>query len=367
MRKLVLLGGGHAHVFVLAALAREPLANCEVTLVSPYARQVYSGMLPGWISGFYALDECVIPLEPLTNAAKVKYVQAAAVDLDPRAKRVRLDNGDILEYTWLSVDTGPVPNLDQIPGTRDQALPLRPIERFIQGWEIIAQRARTKPGARVAIIGAGAAGVEIALAVRHALADANVTVVLASATPRILPEFPVVVAARLMRRLLREGIAVLPSAMATAIEPGRVHLNHGNTVAAEYILVATGTTAAKWPEASGIACDERGFILTNDLMQSVSHPEIFAAGDCATMQEHQRPRSGVYAVRAGPPLAQNLRRTVNGQALQRYLPQKNSLYLVSCGSKYAVASWGNHSFEGRLAWYWKDFIDRGFVRKYRKG
>ena len=97
----------------------------------------------------------------------------------------------------------------------------------------------------------------------------------------------------------------------------------------------------------------------------MSHPEVFAAGDVATRQDAPHPKSGVYAVRAGPPLAANLRALCAGAALQPYTPQKRTLYLLSLGEKRAIASWGRWSAEGRWVWRWKDHIDRGFIAPLR--
>jgi len=116
---------------------------------------------------------------------------------------------------------------------------------------------------------------------------------------------------------------------------------------------------------SGLALDETGFIATGATLQSSSHPEVFAVGDVATRSDAPHPKSGVYAVRAGPPLALNLRRFVAGGHLVRYLPQPRSLNLLACGERYAIGSWGDWSFEGRWVWWWKDRIDRAFVARYR--
>ena len=69
MKRVVLLGGGHAHVRVLADLAERPLSGWEVHLASPYRRQIYSGMLPGWIAGHYPIEACAIALDRLAGRA----------------------------------------------------------------------------------------------------------------------------------------------------------------------------------------------------------------------------------------------------------------------------------------------------------
>ena len=130
-------------------------------------------------------------------------------------------------------------------------------------------------------------------------------------------------------------------------------------------LLAIGTRAPDWLAGSGLALDAEGFIATAPTLQSLSHPEVFAAGDVASRPDAERPKSGVYAVRAGPPLARNLGQAIAGRPLQRYTPQRRSLNLLACGDRYAIASWGRWSFEGRWVWRWKDHIDRAFVAGYR--
>ena len=212
------------------------------------------------------------------------------------------------------------------------------------------------------MVGAGAAGVELALSMQHALETAAVklefTIVSAADT------LPGNVGKRLLRILRKRAIRLLGNTMAQRIDAGRVILPRG-TLEADLIIVSTGAAAAEWPRASGIKTDERGFILVSDKLQSFSHPEIFAAGDCASMSGFPRPKSGVYAVRAGPPLERNLRRALAREPLETYLPQERSLYLISTGDRYAVGSWAGLSWEGAWAWRWKDRIDRQFVARYR--
>jgi pyridine nucleotide-disulfide oxidoreductase family protein len=361
VKRLVLLGGGHAHVHCIAEIGRVPVRDVQTTLISRFERQVYSGMLPGWIAGHYGIDDCVVRLPPLALKAGIAFLQTAATLVDPLRRIVHCADGAQIPYDILSIDTGPVADLSHLPGAAENALAVRPIEQFIEGWE--QARARLMAGGRrIVMVGAGAAGVELALSMQHALEAAAVkpsfTIVSAADT------LPGGVGKRLFRILRERGIRLLGNTMAQRIEAGKVVLPRG-ALEADLIIASTGAAAAEWPRASGIKTDEHGFILVSDKMQSLSHAEIFAAGDCATMSGFPRPRSGVYAVRAGPPLERNLRRALVGEPLQAYLPQERSLYLISTGDRYAVGSWGGLSWEGAWAWRWKDRIDRQFVTGYR--
>jgi selenide,water dikinase len=364
-RHLLLAGGGHAHVHVLRALAQAALPGTRVTLVTPYARQMYSGMVPGLVAGHYEVGQCVIPLAPLARAAGVDFVEDAVVGVDAARRRVALAGGGTLAYDALSLDTGPVMDRDTLPGARAHGLFVRPIETFVQRFEGWRARAAARPQ-RTVVVGGGAAGVELAMALAHrqrAGGGAGGDVVLVSGDDEPLAGFPAGVRRRARRALARQGIAVQAGA-AAAVEADHVRMADGSRVACDVALIAIGASAPPWLAGSGLALDARGFVLTGPTLQSVSHPEVFAAGDVATRQDHPHPKSGVYAVRAGPPLAVNLRAWAGGAPLVPYRPQRRTLYLLSLGRQRAIASWGPFAAEGDWVWRWKDRIDRGFIARY---
>jgi selenide,water dikinase len=370
MKRLLLLGGGHAHVKVLADLAQRPLAGWDVHLVSPYRRQIYSGMLPGWIAGHYGIDDCALSLDRLSRAAGVTFHETAGVALDPVANNVTCADGRTLAFDRLSIDTGPMPALDGLPGSRAHALPIRPIEGFVAAWPALAARIAAAAAAAqrfdLAVLGAGAAGVELAFAIRQrAVAEGwstlHLTLVgsdalpMAGAPPRLRRQ----AAALLQRR----GIAWQADRRAVRVDAGALHFEQGAPLSFDEGLVVTGAAAPAWPRASGLATDAAGFIRVGPTLQSLSHPHILAAGDVAAYAD-ARPKSGVYAVKAGPVLAHNLRALCEGRAPQPWAPQRRALYLISTGDRHALASWGPFAWGGDWVWRWKDHIDRGFMRRF---
>lgn len=368
IKNLVLLGAGHAHVHVLHGLAQRRPADLNISVIAPYPRQLYSGMVPGFMAGHYTLDDCVIPLQPLIDACGARYVNASAIGLDLERNRVLLNDGHSVAWDWLSVNTGPVLDRDvierQMPGARANALFVRPIEAFGKLWPEVRALAATRP-IHVAVVGAGAAGLELAMAAAHVLPEGSrVTVV--TGGPPVAANYPQGLRQRVQRALRRLKITVLPE-VCSGFGPGEVRLASGARLPCDAPLLAVGAQAPGWLQDSGLALDEAGFMAVNSFQQSTHHAQVFAAGDVASRVDAPHPRSGVYAVRAGPPLLENLRASMAGEPLKAYHPAPRSLNLLACGDRYAVGAWGNFSFEGRWVWRWKDRIDRAFIAQYTPG
>lgn len=366
MSQLLLLGAGHAHVHVLSQMAQTPWAGAQVTLIAPYDRQLYSGMVPGFVAGHYALEDCVIPLAPLLQRSGIRWLQRSVRGLDATAQTVTLDDGSTLPYDWLSLNTGPVQDrvrMEQtMPGVREHGLFIRPIEAFGALWPQVVEMASTHP-VRVAVIGAGAAGMELAMAIRHRLPHASVTL-LCGTTP-LGAGYAAGVQARLRAALQRRKITLLQD-NAAGLRPGEVLLASGASLACDVPVIATGAQAPAWLLPSGLALDPNGFVAVDACQRSTSHPQVFAAGDVSSRADRSMARSGVYAVRAGPALAMNLAAALAGNPLKEHQPPDTTLNLISCGDRYAIASWGRFSAEGRWVWRLKDGIDRRFLRRYRQ-
>lgn len=367
MKRLVLLGGGHAQINVLADLARTPLAGWDVHLVSPYPRLIYSGMLPGWVAGHYGIEACAIKLNELAISAGVTFHETAGLGLDLAKSELRCADGSTLPFDVLSIDTGPMPDLQGLPGSIEHALPVRPIERFIAAWPALLGRIKSH-GRRfdLVLLGAGAAGVELAFAIQHRAAldgCSQLIITLVGSQDLPLSGAPMSTRSHLARLLAKRGIQWLGSRRASRVEEQAVGFETGAPLSCDACLVATGAAAPAWPAAAGLATDEQGFIRVGRTLQSLSHANVFAAGDVAAYAD-ARPKSGVYAVRAGPVLADNLRAYCEGRALRAWTPQARALYLISTGDCHALATWGCWSWRGRWVWRWKDRIDRQFMRRF---
>jgi len=362
-RTILLAGGGHTHVEVLRRFGAMPEDGVSFVLVSPDRYTPYSGMLPGLVAGHYTHDESHIDLEPLARYARAEFVRDRIAALDPALNVATTDSGRRVAFDFASLDIGSLPDMS-MPGARQHAIGVKPVDRFVAGWKALRERARDGRLARLAIVGGGAGGVEVTLAIHHRLrADGGAMPELALVTDK--PNLPTAAQRTLFRNLDDAGVVLYLGQRATSFDAEGVALENGDRVAADAIVCATPATPQPWLAASGLACDERGFVRIDDHLRSVSHAHVFAAGDCASQDGHSHPRSGVYAVRQGPPLATNLRAAATGKKLQPYRPQPIALALISTGGRHAVAVWGPVAFEGDWVWRWKDRIDRRFMRRYR--
>lgn len=364
-RELVLLGAGHGHVQVLASLAKHPMVGAHITLVAPHPRQLYSGMVPGFVAGHYTLEDCVIPLEPLVRRAGVRWLHRSVKALDADSSTVLLDDGSTLQYSWLSVNTGPVQNRTlmerDMPGAREHGLFVRPIETFGALWPKVVELGQQKP-LRIAVIGGGAAGIELAMSVRFRLPTAAITLVAGNAP--VGASYPVAVQQRVQAALKARRITVLQD-VALGLNGHEVQLGCGAGLACDVPLIATGAQPAPWLTGSGLAVDAQGFIAVDACQRSTSHPQVFAVGDISSRMDRRLARSGVYAVRAGPALATNLAAAVAGRPLKPHQPPDTTLNLLSCGDRSAIATWGKLSAQGRWVWWLKNWIDRRFIARFR--
>lgn len=358
MKRIVLLGAGHAHALVLAGLARQRLEGAEIVVVSPVVQAPYSGMVPGWLGGLYRWEEIVADFAALSARAGATLVQQAAVALNPDVRQLSLADGRRLDYDWLSIDIGstlrppPVP-----PGVK--LLPLRPLSALRDRWEPLLAELQARPAAarnpiRLTAVGGGAAGVESLLAARHRLAALGCPVQarLVTRASTLLPGMAGGAARRTERRFRAMGIAC---------ELGR-GFDDELAQQCDLVLWAAGAQPHDFNAASGLALDEAGWIAVDDRLRSRSHPDVLATGDCAGGSP-ALPKAGVFPVKQGPLLLANLRAALAGQPMQAYRPRLEFLALLATGDGSAIMSWNGLSAEGRWVWRWKDRIDRGFMAR----
>lgn len=367
MKRLVLLGAGHAHLLVLRELARSPRSDIELVVITPSVWQYYSGMVPGWVAGLYVLDQCRINVAPLVAAAGGRLCLDRAVRLKASDRTVELHSGVVEGYDYLSIDTGSSTRMGTLTAFEGEQVPVKPIEAFCEQWQQVHPRLMSAPGGHIAVVGGGAGGVELALAIRESLkttpADGkDFRVSLVAGDKGVLPEFNAGVRRRVRKQLSLAGITRVDAR--AEVWQGRLMTSAGQTIEADLVLAATGAKAASWLEGSGLTLDTEGFVSVTTCHQSLSHPEVFAAGDVCSRQDGRLSRSGVHAVRAGPILTHNLKAALDQRPLKPFNPRPYALYLLSCGQGSAIGSYGPLAFSGRWVWRLKDWIDRRFVEGF---
>ena len=362
LRDLVLVGGGHAHVHVLRSFGMRPMPGVRLSLVAREIETPYSGMLPGYVAGHYTLDECHIDLAPLARFARARLIHAEAIGLDRDRRQVMLAGRPGIRFDVVSFNVGATPNLS-IPGAAEHAIPVKPIPLFAARWEALKTRVEASPRpVAIAVVGGGAGGVELALAVRHRLGDkARVSLVtkgrlMASHAPRTR--------ALLHQALVDRGVVCREETEVATVEPQALVLAGGERLQADEILWVTEAAAPGWLAATGLTIDDQGFLALADTLRSIDDAEVFAAGDAATVLAHPRPKAGVFAVRQGPPLAENLRRALAGRPLRPFVPQRQFLSLIGTGDGRAVGSRGEFALEGAWLWRLKEWIDRRWMEGY---
>lgn len=373
---LVLVGGGHSHLAVLKMFGMDPVPGVRVTLVTRDLFMSYSGMLPGLIAGHYDFDEAHVDLRRLANFAGARLFHTTATGLDLENQRVECRGRPDVSYDVLSINIGSNPRTEEFPGARDHAVPVKPIDEFLERWKAIREEVVDQKGSepyQIAVVGAGAGGTELTLAAQHRLRGVleeagrerrAVQFRLFSADETILPNQPKGVR-RTFRRVLGErDVNVHTEKPVVEVHDDSVECEDGDEFAYDEVFWATDAAAPDWIVESGLDTDDRGFVAVDDSLRSTSHRRVFAAGDIASMTNYDRPKSGVFAVRHGKPLERNLRRTFAGGKLLEHKPQKRFLQIISTGDQNAVATRSFWSVEGGWVWNLKDRIDRRWMRKW---
>ena len=363
--RVILAGGGHTHLAVLEDWLRDPLAQTERVLVMPSSLMTYSGMLPGWIEGLYRRSELEIDIRSLAAATGTQVLADEVVALDADAKRLTLSSGNVLDYDVLSLGVGGRLELSAFSGIK-ALLPVRPIDRFMERWETFDRSVAQSGPSRIAVVGGGAAGTELAFAVASRFQENLVPtrIVLIAGQDGLLAGHASGVRERARAALEGRGVDIQQADLEVG-EDGQLVHNAGSATF-DLVIAATGSNPPRWLADSSLMLGPGGGVSIGADLQSRSHRGIFAAGDVSERADRRLARSGVHAVKAGPILAANIRSFIRGEKLQRYSPRKRTLYLLSTGERNAILSWGSLSVQGSWVWHLKDWIDRRFVMHFQR-
>jgi selenide, water dikinase len=365
-RDLVFIGGGHTHALVLRMSAMKPIENVQVTVISDATDVPYSGMLPGYLSGAYTYDETHIDIRALCEFAGAKFIHAKVTGIDREMKGVICEGRSTpIAYDTLSINIGSRPSVEHIRGAAEFAIKAKPVPQLIDGWKEIKQKHKERSDwiPNIVIVGAGAGGVELSMAINKGLSG-RCSITLLQKENRILTTHAPTVAKKITQKLDQHKITVLVDTIADEITNELVILKGGKELKADYCFVVTQAVSHEWIKSSGFELDDKNFIKVRPTLQVFGDDRIFAAGDTATMIGNERPKSGVFAVRQAKPLLKNLRALIAGKELSPYNPQKSFMSLLNTSDGSAILSRKGVCQEGEWVWKLKDNIDRKFMSKF---
>ncbi|MEP0565891.1 MAG: FAD-dependent oxidoreductase, partial [Paracoccaceae bacterium] len=349
VKDVVLVGGGHTHALLLRSWGMNPVPGARLTVINPAPTAPYTGMLPGFVAGHYERDELEIDLVRLARFAGARIIFGMVTALDKDTKTLTVADRPPIPFDIASIDIGITSNMPEIPGFAEHAIAAKPLGPFAARWD-----AFRKIGGPVAVIGGGVAGVELAMAMAHALAsNGSVAIIEAASALSGLSE---PTRDRLLSKLKAQNIALEENARVATVAADHVTLDDGRTIQAAFTVGAAGARPFPWLAETGLELSD-GYLTVDAQLRSLTDPSIYAVGDCAHLSHAPRPKAGVFAVRAAPILTHNIRADLIGGQRKRFNPQSHYLKLVSLGRKAALADKWNRSFTSDWAWGWKDRID----------
>ena len=370
MLHLILAGGGHAHVIMLEHLIKHPCAKLQVGLISPTKKQAYSGMLPGWVNNTYALEACQIDLQQLCIRAGAVFISGKLAGLDTKQQQVILDDQRLLDYDLVSLAMGSQPNQFNGPSSSSHWVAMKPFANFTQQWHTWQQHLNPNQAATLTIAGGGAGAVEIALAARQVMPCRDLAyqrqIIIYAGPKGVMNGFSHRTRGLILKSLQQAEIRVINEYIDVS-KP--LHQQAPN----DFYLLITSAKPGLSLHASELALDAFGFVLVDEFQRSISHSNVFAAGDICSRPSTFLQRSGVHAIRAGKQLAHNLLAACHSNTLQPYWPRRHNLYLISCSDQTAVGSYGinlgffsiNIALRGRWLWLLKNHIDLKFVSRFK--
>jgi NADH dehydrogenase FAD-containing subunit len=363
MKKLLLAGAGHAHLMTIINIPRVARAEVAVTVVSPGDYHYYSGMGPGLLSGIYNPRQTRFDVRQMTQKHGGTFVQGVVERIDAANRRVILAGGQSLDYDLLSCNMGSI--VIGLPGGAKNLIPVKPIENLYHAGQEILRRLTSSP-LRVAVVGGGAAGVELAgNLLRLGASAAHPLGVTLVSRDELLTRYAPGMKRLALDSLRRRGATVLERVAVKQINETQIELDQGEPVPFDLAFNAAGIEPVKVFHRSGLPVSQDGGLRVNQYLQCVSEPEIFGGGDCISFAPRPLARVGVYAVRQGPVLCRNLLASLTGGLLESFNPQSHYLSILNMGDDRGILSWRSLILSGYLVFRLKDYIDRAFMKRFQ--
>ena len=365
-KDIVLIGAGHTNLHVVRMWGQSPVPDARLTLISPGSVAAYSGMLPGTLAGLYRPDQMLIDLHSLTQSNNVRLISGVCEEIDVAGRAVKVGGRPAVRFDVASVGIGSVPVHAELVQCHPGFVNIKPMFSFMDRLHAVL-RSIASTRVRVAVIGAGAAGVEIAFCLQQHLKNnqRNPDLFLIDANEQILKNYRARTRKLVTAELNNRRIQVLCNRRITKCVGTEMQFLSGGSLYTDVVLWCVGAAAPSLLQKIDLPKSTSGFLLTDDSLQSTSGEPVFAVGDCGELQNHRVPRAGVYAVRQAPVLMENLRRIFAGEPLNTYHPQHDFLSLLSTGDGRAFFQWRSLSGYGRWWWRLKNVIDLKFLKQHQ--
>jgi len=365
-KDLVLVGGGHAHLTVLLNLARYIERGHRVTVIMPSTHQYYSGMGPGMLSGIYRPQEVRFNIRKMVQDRGGAFLEDKVTRINPGGRILVSQSGQEVPYDVVSFNTGSeVPVQPFLPAPRENVRPVKPVINLLQGRRHLLKLLGERD-LKLVVVGGGPAGVEMTANLWRLVQDskgkARMTLI---GGRKVLGGLPEKVRHLVLQSFSRRGIEVVEGCHLKEVGDTEIRLSDARPVPFDFAFMALGVNPSSLFSESGLPVGKDGGLLVNSWLQSVAHPQIFGGGDCISLEGNPLAKVGVYAVRQNPVLYHNLLAALEGTELQPFVPQKSYMLIFNMGNGRGILWKKNFVWEGRLAFFLKDYVDRKFMQKFQ--
>ena len=324
--RVVLVGGGHSHCIFLKRWAmRREKPPSEIILINPEAFTPYTGMLPGLISGYYKKEDVYIDLGKLCNSSGARFLRGQVESINLVKKTLTIQGRPELFFDLISIDVGITSKPSDFSSTSKSVVSAKPLDQLYSSWNNFILKSTQLKKRKINIIGGGLGGVELAFSANERLGKEKIPYDIT-----ILDRGPILknesrgLKIRLKKLMQKNSFKIIESTNIVRIEDAGIEISDGSLIESDFTILASGAYPYPWIKQSGIPCIN-GFIIVDKFLRSPKFPFLYAAGDCAHLQETPRPKAGVFAVRAGPYLFHNILATIEKKVLKKFNPQRNHL------------------------------------------
>ena len=364
-RHLVLVGGGHAHMTVMLKVDEFVRRGHRVTLIGPSPYHYYSGMGPGMLSEIYRPQDIRFHVSKMVQDRGAAFIEGTVKRVDPKRRKLFLSTRKEIGYDVVSFNIGSSVPAEALTGGDKNVITVKPIVNLLRAQQTILELLQ-KGEPRLLVIGGGPAGLEISANCWRLVHDyasrAHITLL---AGPQLLPSVPQKVRQIAIQSLASRGITVAEGPFVKRITRGSALTEDGREFPFDLAFLALGVRPAGLFKESGFAAGDDGGLLVNEYLQSLSYPEIFGGGDCISFHPRPLAKVGVYAVRQNPILYHNLMAALEGGELKPFDPGGAYLLIFNLGDGTGIYFKKSRVFDGRLAFYLKDYIDRKFMKRFQ--